>query len=238
MPTKALVIDLLRQGQIDEERFVTALSQAERLAAGTWTNWSAKDEIAHGIAWMKRFVERINTPPVKAPSRTFDETNLENAAIFEAHRHQTLDEVLTYASTVRSALLAQVEEFSEEDLNDPTLLPWLGGTPPWRSAVGNAFSHPLVHYVGYLTRHGQAELALCMQEEGFNRVIELDDAPAWRGDNLYDLACLYALNGAKEKALALLTEALSLLPELREWSKQDTDLVSLREDPAFLALVG
>ena len=45
------------------------------------------------------------------------------------------------------------------------------------------------------------------------------------------------MNGDSEKALALLTESLGLQPGLREWSTQDTDLVSLHENPAFLALV-
>ena len=88
------------------------------------------------------------------------------------------------------------------------------------------------------TRHGQAALATRMEEEGAARLGALDDSPSWRGEILYNLACQFALNGEHEKALVLLTESLSLQPGLREWSTQDADLVSLREDPAFLALVG
>ena len=237
MPSKTNVIDLLHQGQAIEQQFAASLSQAECLAAGSETDWSAKDEIAHAIAWMERFVERISTPPADAPSRPFDEIDDENAAIFAAHRDQTLEEVLAYAAQVRAALLGTVQALSEEEMNDSALLPWLDGAPPWRSVVGNAFTHPLIHYAGYLTRHGQPALAIRMQEEGFERLLELDPSPAWRGTNLYNLACQHALNGDKEKALALLTEALALQPQLREWSRQDTDLVGLREDPAFLALV-
>ena len=92
--------------------------------------------------------------------------------------------------------------------------------------------------IGVLTRHGQAALATRMGEEGAARLGALDDSPTWRGEILYNLACQFALNGDRAKALALLTESLSLQPGLREWSTQDADLVSLREDPAFLALVG
>jgi tetratricopeptide (TPR) repeat protein len=216
---------------------VESLNETERQADGKQDDWSAKDEIAHAIAWMERFVERINTPPADVPSRTFDELNEENAAIFAAHRDQTIEEVLAYAGQIRSALLGAVQALSEEELNDSALLPWLDGAPPWRGAVGNAFTHPLIHYAGYLARHGQPTLAIRMQEEGFERLLELDPSPAWRGTNLYNLACQHALNGDKQKALTLLTEALALLPQLRDWSKQDTDLVSLREEPTFLALV-
>ena len=52
----------------------------------------------------------------------------------------------------------------------------------------------------------------------------------------YNLACVYALSGLKDKALPALKEAFALNPGLLEWSKQDSDLNSLRQEPEFLAL--
>ena len=54
----------------------------------------------------------------------------------------------------------------------------------------------------------------------------------------YNLACCYALAGQAEKAMDALREALRLAPDLTEWSKQDTDLVSLRERPDYQSLYG
>jgi len=54
----------------------------------------------------------------------------------------------------------------------------------------------------------------------------------------YNLACCYALAGQAEKAMDALREALRLAPDLTEWSKQDPDLVSLRERPDYQSLYG
>ncbi|WP_426755030.1 TPR end-of-group domain-containing protein [Myxococcus sp. Y35] len=53
----------------------------------------------------------------------------------------------------------------------------------------------------------------------------------------YSAACAAALLGQKADALRLLSKAVDWGYRDVAWMKQDTDLVSLREDPAFLALV-
>jgi len=50
------------------------------------------------------------------------------------------------------------------------------------------------------------------------------------------LACFYAANGQLEQALVILPEALRLQPDLVEWSKEDADLISLHNLPAYQAL--
>ena len=62
-------------------------------------------------------------------------------------------------------MLATVEALSEESLNDPALLPWLKAEPLWRRIAGTGYTHPMVHFTAYLTRHGQAALATRMEEE-------------------------------------------------------------------------
>lgn len=53
----------------------------------------------------------------------------------------------------------------------------------------------------------------------------------------YNLACSLALNGRKEEALSALEEAIRLGFEDAELLSQDDDLGSLRNDPAFVAMV-
>ena len=55
---------------------------------------------------------------------------------------------------------------------------------------------------------------------------------------LYNLACCEALAGRKEDAIAHLRVALEGRPNLRDLAKEDTDLDSLRDEPAFRELVG
>jgi hypothetical protein len=53
---------------------------------------------------------------------------------------------------------------------------------------------------------------------------------------LYNAACFEALAGRREDALAHLRAALELEPEtVRGWARGDSDLDSLRDDPAFPA---
>jgi hypothetical protein len=54
----------------------------------------------------------------------------------------------------------------------------------------------------------------------------------------YNLACLEALEGHADAALAALTRAVELRPETFEWARDDTDLASLDGDPRFEALTG
>jgi tetratricopeptide (TPR) repeat protein len=53
---------------------------------------------------------------------------------------------------------------------------------------------------------------------------------------VYNLGCYYARRGEAAQAIATVGEALSLAPTLVERSKEDPDLDSLRDMPAFEAL--
>jgi len=53
----------------------------------------------------------------------------------------------------------------------------------------------------------------------------------------YNVACIHALEGAKDEALALLAEAIRAGFGNREWFARDPDLASLRGDPRFEALL-
>lgn len=59
------------------------------------------------------------------------------------------------------------------------------------------------------------------------------ELPAWiKGSFLYNLACFYTLQNQLEQAVARLQEALTLAPDLIEWSMSDPDLVALRDQSA------
>ena len=54
---------------------------------------------------------------------------------------------------------------------------------------------------------------------------------------LYNVACVYALAGRTDRALGCLDKAISNGFGHREWLENDSDLVSLRGDPRFEALI-
>jgi quercetin dioxygenase-like cupin family protein len=54
---------------------------------------------------------------------------------------------------------------------------------------------------------------------------------------LYGLACLEAVQGQREAALAALRQAVEALPDVAAWARDDEDFAGLRDDPEFQALV-
>jgi hypothetical protein len=55
---------------------------------------------------------------------------------------------------------------------------------------------------------------------------------------IYNLACCEALTGRTEEAIRHLGLAIERRPSLRDVAMQDTDLDSLRQEPAFRELIG
>jgi adenylate cyclase len=53
----------------------------------------------------------------------------------------------------------------------------------------------------------------------------------------YNLACLEAVQGRREAALAALGKALELSPGVAAWARDDEDFARLRDDPEFRLLV-
>ena len=90
-----------------------------------------------------------------------------------------------------------------------------------------------VFYACYLARVGKKERARRLAEA-------VEEGP----DLYYNLACTWALVGEKDRALALLARDFAenyLNPRARnlhrDWALKDRDLVSLRDDPRFRALM-
>jgi quercetin dioxygenase-like cupin family protein len=52
----------------------------------------------------------------------------------------------------------------------------------------------------------------------------------------YEVACLEAVDGNRDAALAALRRAVELKPNVAGWARDDEDFASLRDDPEFRAL--
>ncbi len=55
-------------------------------------------------------------------------------------------------------------------------------------------------------------------------------------DPYYNLACAYSLQNMREKGMAYLIKAVETDKNVREWIKEDRDLINLRELPEFTAI--
>lgn len=90
---------------------------------------------------------------------------------------------------------------------------------------------PVLQALGHLyTRVGRFQDGLEVDQE----LTRLDPAAP---QNWYNLACSHALLAEREAALAALKRAIDLGYDDADWMREDKDLISLRDDPAFQSLL-
>jgi tetratricopeptide (TPR) repeat protein len=75
-------------------------------------------------------------------------------------------------------------------------------------------------------REGRYDVARRLLHEGL-------EAKPGSAAILYDLACVEALAGERDKALELLNEAVAGSERFREYAQTDEDFASIRDDPRF-----
>jgi tetratricopeptide (TPR) repeat protein len=236
MEIKAKLVDLLQRAHKEERKFFASLSDDECSAMGTPECWSVKDVAAHLAEWKARMGRRLVAARRNETPPTYDDVDEANAEIFEQYRHQSWADVLKALERAHGELVEQTQAMLDSDLVDAERFPWQEGWPLWRSIVGSGYSHPVQHLAQLYVERGKRDVATQIQETAAELLASLDDSPNWRGVTIYNLACHYALSGEREKAIAKLGEALQLNPDLTEWSKQDPDFASIREEPTYRSM--
>jgi tetratricopeptide (TPR) repeat protein len=237
MELKSKLIELVKRAYQEEQALIARLSEDERSAVGEPDRWSVKDVIVHLAGWKARLAGNLAAAASGGTPVRYDDFEAVNAQEFEEYRDLPWPEVMEMAAEAHRQLVEQVEVRSEDELRGTETLPWQGSRPLWQLILGNGYTHPMAMHLGpiYIER-GEKEHATAMQEEAARLLEELDEGENWRGTVRYNLACHYALVGETERAIEELREALELNPGLVEWSKQDSDLASIREEPGYLAL--
>ncbi len=235
---KSRVLALLQITHQQEQQVMNTLSEAERSASGTVDHWSAKDFLVSIMLWKDLQTQKLvtavrgETPPDWRDQQLVDQIN---TRAFEKYQMLPFQEVRQEAERAFTALIAQVESLSEEELTDASRYTWSDGEALWEETLGNGLWHPFTQLVALSLRRGERETAIQLQDTLLEAVRQAD-LPGTLGSALYNQACFYATNGWPEKALALLPEALRARSTLVEWSRHDPDLDSLRADPRFQAL--
>ena len=236
MGLKAKVLALLDQAYEKDQEYVTGMSDAERSSIGAPDHWSAKDVIAHSAIWKQRSVQRLAATPGDGPPDPPVDFEQVNTEIFEEYRAAQWTAVLDLSKQAHNNLVEQTQALGEDDLLDEQRFPQLEGRTPMREIVGHGYIHPLAHLAELHIERGENDRATLIQESMAESLAELDASPSWMGTIAYNLACHYALCGETKKAIGKLAEALQLNPDLLEWSKADSDLESLRDDPSYKSL--
>jgi tetratricopeptide (TPR) repeat protein len=232
----ATLIDLFGRAQADQRELLAALSDDERAAIGTADHWSVKDVVLHIAFWKKRQAERLAAAARGETPVELEHFEQINARVFEEWRERPWQAVLDESERAFDTLAAEVRAFDPAALVDPHRYEWQNGRPLLSSVVGNGYWHPESHIAQCYVDRGDLPRATRLQEELTEQLGRHGDQLVPRGEALYNLACFYATSGQADRALALLPEALRLLPDVVEWSKEDPDLISLHGLPAYQAL--
>lgn len=233
---KEKLLELMEQSYQEIQDLVDDLNEDEQAAATSPEKWGAKDHLGHIAEWTRILSDRLSGIQHPFISDGTEELEQENARIYEKYRAQSWEDVLSAVRRVFQEMNDHIQNLSEDELIVTDRLPQQGNRPLWHTIVGNIYIHPILHlgYV-YLAR-GDRESLLRLNEESAQSLLELDVSPSWQGTTLYNLACSYALAGEKTKAISFLSQALRFEPGLIEWSKQDSDLLSLHGDPEYQAI--
>jgi tetratricopeptide (TPR) repeat protein len=232
---KTQLLDLLREAHTAHHAFIDSLTEAERTTAGTPERWAAKDIVAHLTSWQEHQGQRLAAMARGETPTSSDDYESFNQKTFEARRYRSWQEVIAELDRAFDTLIAHVQNLTDADLSDPQKAAWMHGRPLWVPLAGDTYLHPQAHFADFYLKRGDLPRATQMQEAMVERMARFGDAKA-HGMALYNLACFYATSGQPTKALAILPEALRLDPSQVEWSKQDPDLVSLHEEPAYKGL--
>jgi tetratricopeptide (TPR) repeat protein len=233
-PFKTIILNLVQQSHLDEEAFLQELGETERTAIGAPECWSAKDHMAHRVFWQQSFILKLTAilQHQEIPSREESDDQI-NARVFEEQKLRPFKEIHAESERLYAELIHLIEQLSEEDLTDSNRFAAITeGKPLYTAFLGSCYEHDQEHLAQYYSDRHDLPQAIQIREKCASRIVQAE-VPEWvKGWFLYNLACFYALQNQLEKAAALLPEALTFAPDLRELSKSDPDLIALRDQSA------
>jgi hypothetical protein len=224
------------EATIQEFRELERLLPPERLEQkGTLKKWAVRDDVLHCAFYVQQFADRLAWPRDHAKVDGSDYLTV-NDDVWASHQSESWAETLKMLEDACCAVIAGLQPLSEEELNNNETFTWLGGRSVADYVPGLVFTHGLMHIQYTFVREGMAEAAIKNADKAYKMAEALDSSEGGQGRNLYNKACSYALAGHKAEAIPMVVKAVKLAPDLLEWSKQDSDLESLRDDPQFMTI--
>lgn len=233
---KNRLIKLLEALQDKQAWIWSLMDDDQRNHSGTVEDWGPKDHLAHANFWTERVIAQLKLADGEQTLDRLEEFKKTNEETFGEFKDQSWQEIHLWSEQVHSQLIQALSAISREALDDPERFEWTNHRPLWNEVVFTGVYHRVQHTCDILNICGMADHVTGIQEQFAQMMEELDDSDQWRGTTKYNLACYYALDGNSEAALETIQEAILQNPSLLEWSKQDSDLDSLRDLPEFQAL--
>jgi hypothetical protein len=225
--------DILRTTRQAERDLFGSLDAAVRDAPLRDGDWSPKDHQAHLTAWKARQADRLAAARAGEelpPSIPDTETDAVNAELHATRVDWTWEAIEREADAVTQRLSDELlATDSDRLLANPQLV---DGT------FGNGAFHAQQHFSWLLAADVglDADRVLRFGDE-IERLVRDSGLPARdQATAIYNTACFMAVNGHPDQARPRLREAFALRPELLDWARQDSDLVTLRDELEALSV--
>jgi hypothetical protein len=229
MAKSEILVNLMKTAQAELEQLAAGLNESERNVPGLPDRWSVKDVIGHLGTWQGRLVTEIDDVEGGGKLPEWGDIDTANLAIFTQNAQKSWDEVWADMERCSQAAIQRTAGVSDEVLN--TQLE--GGRSFERIIFGNTFIHWIEHIMGcYLERGDVASAERLLQLE-LRELQAFDPTPRTQAIAKYNTACFYAKTRQPQKAVDLLREVFQMRLDLRDWAKQDGDLVSLHDLQEF-----
>ncbi len=234
-PLRTAIIGLLGFANTEEEILLTSLSECTP-EEGSPARWAAVPLVAHNTEFKHQQVQRLEAIRRHETPPSFGDIDHSSANTYAAYAAQSSEHVAERCRRITAELIAGVRGVADDDLLDPTRNPWLAGRPLGLQIVVRGFWHPTGHLAEYYLAHSQPERAVAMQAQAVATSGYLKAPPAVYGMAYYNLACSQSRAGLLDEALASISSAVELNPDLGGKVARDTDLSAVRESGRLEAL--
>lgn len=126
--------ELLEALEASHEQFlalIEGVSQADLTQPGAVGEWSVKDVMSHLLIWEAEtikllYVARLGRKPATAHFKSVSDDE-QNAVWYEQFKDREYEMVWNDFVSIRDQTLERISTYSDADLNNPKLFPWLRG---------------------------------------------------------------------------------------------------------------
>ena len=231
MTMKEHLQQLLGHSRETEREFLASLTLDDRAEQGTYERWSARDTLAHTNYWQGFHSQQADAWARGAPIDSAPQFDQTNRKVYDRFSMLDWDAIEALAGQAHDKMAATLKRLEEEQITGAAT--GIDAQPFWQYSLSSFYTHKLLHYSDFYLKRGRTAEASKLWSVWAERVAPLDEGAEWQGSVHYNAACSLALAGEREAALASLGRALVLRPGLRSWSRRDSDLALLHDDPRY-----
>ena len=198
--------------------------------------WTAKDQLAHLVAWRQTSIEELDAVQFGRPGpKKGDDDQVENAKIYARTHNQPAVQVVEESRVAWDRLTAATEACTEEDLHRARSR--FPEQELWQAIPSSSYYHLADHLTYWHEDEGHEKAAEAAAKWGHDLAVTAFPDSSERGVVDYNLGCFYAKRGRAAEAIPLLRSGFERRPDLREWAKQDPDLDPIRTNPELEKLM-